>query len=265
MTDAQRASDLRFLFDAFRDLNAEKYTKVNQKLPLTELLSWLRGLHSATLHQYRTTAENPDKKYTEISSYFNSQWGTPVELLLHAGEEKLDDTATALILFISHHISPYPQGSQLASSGMNIKRVYADSKEHLSGLLDTIYYHAECVSDEVAAGVIDGNIFSAPQQTQDALIALLSVADYLVQQDIALHYMLTPRDHDKEPPHKRYLSVDGDGSLWLSNGELVRYILQRPQDAKAIAELVAERRTDDVEAVKAVMENQTVALSSGAL
>ena len=259
MGNYQRSEDMRVLLDGLRD-KSEARAQRSSHLPLQELLQWLRTLESVTLNEYRRALSLP-----LTSGYGGRPWGDALDLLTAAGEDRLDDTYTALLLFTSGCINPMPRGSQAHSQGVSGVSIAHESFEYVTGLYDTLRYHSTSVPEHVAAPLLDGNVYLAAPESRDALSALLTVTDKVLHAGDLEEMLLTNNSYDMQPPHRHYSSLNDSGSLWLSNGELIRYILANPEDATFIAQIVVERKTDDVAAIAAVLEQDARSLGSGVL
>jgi hypothetical protein len=229
---------------------------------LNDLLGWLRTLDSVTLHEYRKAMGSTDPKHTSPSNW-GRFWGDSTDLLIAAGTKRLDDGTTALLLFVSNVVGSMEGGSAASRSGADSIAIYDESHEYLSGLYDTLRYHRELSSTELTSALFGANIFTESQESQESITSLLTVTDQVVSASLR-EFCRTPNQHDPYPPHAIYASIS-EYSLWLRNGELVKYILDHPKEADLIAGVIVERKTDNIDIIAGVLEHEVSAFSSGSL
>jgi hypothetical protein len=259
----RRADDLNALFDAIRDKNDASYSQAGTGVPLSELLAWMRTLHSLTLREYRKAMDSTNLKHSTVAGWGHT-WGDSVDLLLQAGAKRLDDTTTALLLFTSDAVEPMMGGSAAASRfGGVAAAIYEEANEYMSGLYDTLRYHREISSEGFVSALFGPNIYNASLDARESITALLTVTDRIINASLR-EFCRTPNQHDPEPPHERFHGFS-DSSLWLRNGELVQYILDHPKDATLIAHVIVERTTDNLATITGVLEHEVSAFSSGSL
>jgi hypothetical protein len=265
VVDLQRVEDLNFLFDVIRDRSDAQARRTDSGLTLPALLGWLRRLDSATLREYRRLFEANDPKH-RVAGSWNKTWGDSIDLLIDAYGDGLDDASAALLVFTAGIIQPFPGGSAAAQSGSTNRDIYDDAQEYLSGLYDTLRYHRNLIPLEAAAPLLDANVFLCPPESREKLAALLTVTDNAVRNGLT-HLCSTHRQRASEPPHNKYHGFNGPkgGSLWLSNGALVAYLMERSGDATHIADIMVERKTDDVDIIRGVLETGATSISSGVL
>jgi len=253
---SQRASDISVLFDAIRDKNDAMLNSTGRGLSLPNILSWLRTLKPVTLHQHVKAMSLPMKPSRGV-------WGDSIDLLIESQKHNLDDDAVALLLFISTVIDPMLLGGAAAQAGCSSVPIFDESHECLSGLYDTLRYHKDVPMDDLVVPLMGSNIYLAPQESRVAVTALLTVTSKIVGNDFS-EPLMSPEKYNSNPPHFKYHGFH-DFSLWLRNGELIRYALDRPEDAAYIASIIADRRTDDVGVITSVLDHEVSAFSSGSL
>lgn len=260
---ALRTEDTRVLFDAIRNKDDDSYRLNGTGLHLPGLLSWMCGsLDSLTLREYRKAMESTDPKNSVVAGRGYAR-GDALDLLMHAGAKRLDNTATALLLFTSDTVGPMVCGSAASSRGTATMAIYDESYEYLSGLYDTLHYHRDLSSAAFISALFSPNIYNESQEARESITALLTVTDRIVNASLP-EFCRTPYQNDPEPPHDRYNGFS-ESSLWLRNGALVQYILDHPKDATLIAHVIVERTTDDLATITGVLEHEVSAFSSGSL
>lgn len=255
---SQRLDDMRVLLDAVRKSAEEKNHQGRTPLATQKILKWMGTLDSVTLSEYRKALSGPVKL-----NEWGGPWGSVADMFIEAGTNDLDDIQTALILFASENITPAMK-SWAVRGGTATVPAYDEAAEYITGLYDMLQYRPEYVPAEFCEVLLISNVYQAKPETRAALAALITVTHSLVLADMSSSLITNESYHD-EPPHMPYTSMTGNGSVWLSDGELIRYVLENPADAGLIAEVIIERKTGDLGTIVAILGHEVAAVSSGVL
>lgn len=269
MTVANRAENLKTILDYVRDYDDSRLEYGYRGDDLMPLMAWLRKMDTVTLNEAVKTYVSPEPKHRNIlpSAPRAGAWGSGVDFLISASKEGLDDTTVSLGLFAASIINPMPRGPQVLPSGKtnDIPFVYWESMEYVSGLYDTLRYHPDSVPAECYSLLMDGNILSVSSDGKDRLAALLTVTDRIVQHGLEDEFCAIGDSYQREGPHRAYMGFNTNGTIWLRNGKLVKYVLDNSDNASVIADVIVARKSDDPEIISMVLEQETKSLSSGVL
>lgn len=265
MTDYQRAENMRIILDHAREQNDSRLKYGDKGENPLDFMSWLRGMKTVTLDEAVKIHLSPEPKHTQLAG--SATWGTGVDFLISASIAGLDDSTTALGLFASTVIGPMPNGPKSLAKGRAGKYsfIFWESMEYVSGLYDTLRYHPDSMPLSIYAPLMDGNIYEAAAEARDGLSALLKVTDCILQADLDKQYCLRDDQYENEEPFRYYSGYHAEGSIWLRNGELVKYVLDNRDACSFIADIVTQRQTDDPEIIAGIMEQGVTSLASGVL
>lgn len=255
---SQRLDDMRVLLDAVRRSTEAKNQQLRTRLLSTKILKWMGTLDSVTLSEYRKALSGPPKL-----NEWGGPWGSVVEMFIEAGTNDLDDMQASLVLFASETITPTME-SWAVRGGTATVPAYDVSSEYVTGLYDMIRYRPEYVPAEFYEVLLISNVYKVRPETRAALAALITVTHSLILAGISSS-LITNESYHSDPPHAPYTSMNGRGSVWLGDGELVRHVLDNPADAGLIAEVIVERKTGDLGTIIAVLGHEVAAVSSGVL
>jgi hypothetical protein len=249
---------MRVLLDAVRKSTEDKHNQLRTPLATPKVLKWMGTLDSVTLSEYRKALSEPPKM-TE----WGSPWGSVADMFIEAGTNDLDDMQTSLVLFVSEIITPAMK-SWAVRGGTATVPAYDESAEYVTGLYDMLQYRPEYLPAEFHEALLISNVYQAQPETRAALAALITVTHSLVRADMSSSLITNESYHD-DPPHAPYTSMNGRGSVWLGDGELIQHVLENTADAGLIAEVIIERKTGDLGTIVAVLGHEVAAVSSGVL